>query len=150
MSDVCLVCREVAGEIELPGGLLWNDEQAIAFHVMPTDENPRPYLGHCLVVTVRHVDHLGDLTEAEVESVARASRAVAKGLRGEGAERVHVAVIGLGGEHFHQHLFHQHLFPRYPGVPPGTRWTAVDELPDAPHGDADQIAALVERLRAYL
>jgi diadenosine tetraphosphate (Ap4A) HIT family hydrolase len=54
-------------------------------------------------------------------------------------------VIGLGGEHFHQHLF-----PRYPGVPPGTRWTAVDELPDAPHGDADQIAALVERLRAYL
>ncbi len=73
MSDACLVCREVAGEIELPGGLLWSDEQAIAFHVMPTDENPRPYLGHCMVVTVRHVDHLGDLTEAEVESVARAS-----------------------------------------------------------------------------
>jgi diadenosine tetraphosphate (Ap4A) HIT family hydrolase len=112
---------------------------------MPTDENPRPYLGHCMVVTVRHVDHLGDLTVAEVESVARASRAVAKGLREEGAERVHVAVIGLGGEHFHQHLL-----PRYPGVPPGTRWTAVDELPDAPHGGADQIAALVERLRAFL
>jgi len=60
-----------------------NDEQAIAFHVMPTDENPRPYLGHCMVVTVRHVDHLGDLTEAEVESVARASRALAKGYRGK-------------------------------------------------------------------
>jgi histidine triad (HIT) family protein len=145
MSDACLVCREVAGEVELPGGLLWEDEQAIAFHVMPTDENPRPYLGHFLVVTRRHVDHLGDLTEAEVESVARASRALAKGLRGEGAERVHVAVIGLGGDHFHQHLF-----PRYPGVPPGTPWASVDELPDAPHGDADQIAALVQRLRARL
>lgn len=145
MSDGCLVCHEIAGEVELPGGLLWDDEQAIAFHVPPTDGNLRPYLGHCMVVTRRHVDHLGDLTEAEVESVARASRAVARGLRGEGAERVHVAVIGLGVDHFHQHLF-----PRYPGVPAGTAWMSVDELPDAPHGDADQIAALVERMRARL
>jgi ATP adenylyltransferase len=112
---------------------------------MPTEKNPRPYLGHCMVVTVRHVDHLGDLTEAEVESVGRASRVVAKGLRAEGAERVHVAVIGLGVDHFHQHLF-----PRYPGVPVGTPWISVDELPDAPHGDAAQIAALVERMRARL
>ena len=145
MSDGCLACREVSGDVELPGGLVWADELAIAFHVMPTDENPRPYLGHCMVVTVRHVDHLGDLTEAEVASVAQASRAVARGLRGEGAERVYVAVIGPGDEHFHQHLF-----PRYRGVPPGTPWMSVDELPDAPHGDADQIAALVERLRARL
>jgi diadenosine tetraphosphate (Ap4A) HIT family hydrolase len=145
VNDGCLVCREVAGEVELPGGLLWDDGLAIAFHVMPTDEDPRPYLGHCMVVTVRHVDHLGDLTEAEVESVARASRAVAKSLRGEGAERVHIAVIGLRHDHFHQHLF-----PRYPGVPPGTPWMSVDELPDAPHGDTDQIAALVERMRARL
>jgi diadenosine tetraphosphate (Ap4A) HIT family hydrolase len=145
VSDGCLVCREVAGEVELPGGLLWDDEQAIAFHVMPIDENPQPYLGHCIVATRRHVDHLGDLTEAEVESIARASRALAKALRDEGAERVHVAVIGVRRDHFHQHLF-----PRYPGVPPGTPWNAVDELPDAPHGDADQIAALVERLRDRL
>jgi diadenosine tetraphosphate (Ap4A) HIT family hydrolase len=137
------VCREVAGDVGLPGGFLWDDEQAIAFHVMPTSDNPRPYLGHCMVVTRRHVDHLRDLTEAEVESVARASRAVASGLRGEGAERVHVAVIGVGSDHFDQHLF-----PRYPGIPPGTPWMSVDELPEAPHGDAQQIAALVERLRA--
>jgi ATP adenylyltransferase len=141
----CLVCREVAGEIDLPGGLLWEDANVIAFHLPPIEDNPRPYLGHCMVVTRRHVDHLGDLTEAEAESVARASRAVAAGLRAEGAERVHVAVIGLGVPHFHQHLF-----PRYPGVPTGTSWVAVDELPDAPHGDAQEIASLVERLRPRL
>jgi ATP adenylyltransferase len=140
-----LVCREVAGEIDLPGGLLWEDANVIAFHLPPIEDNPRPYLGHCMVVTRRHVDHLGDLTEAEAESVARASRAVAAGLRAEGAERVHVAVIGLGVPHFHQHLF-----PRYPGVPTGTSWVAVDELPDAPHGDAQEIASLVERLRPRL
>ena len=143
--DDCLVCREVAGEIELPGGLLWDEEPAVAFHLPPMDGNARPYLGHCIVVTRRHVDHLGDLSVAETESVARASRAVANGLRAEGAERVHVAVIGLGVDHFHQHLF-----PRYPGVPPGTSWMALDELPDAPHGGAAEIAAFVGRLRAHL
>jgi diadenosine tetraphosphate (Ap4A) HIT family hydrolase len=145
MGDACLVCREVAGEIELPGGLLWDDEHVVAFHLPPIDENVQPYLGHCLVVTRRHVDHLGDLTIAEAESVARASRAVATGLQAEGAERVHLAVIGLGVDHFHQHLF-----PRYPGVPPGTPWTALDELPAAPHGGAQEISALVERLRRHL
>jgi diadenosine tetraphosphate (Ap4A) HIT family hydrolase len=140
-----LVCREVAGEFELPGGLLWQDEKAIAFHVPPLERNPMPYLGHCMVVTRRHVDHLGDLTIDEAESIARASRSIASALQAEGAERVHVAVIGLRTDHFHQHLL-----PRYPGVPTGTPWQAVDELPDAPHGDAKEIAAFVERLRAHL
>ena len=141
----CLVCREVSGEVELPGGLLWNDDDALAFHVPPIPENPTPYLGHCLVTTRRHVDHLGDLTEREVASVARASHAIAAALRAEGIDRVHVAVIGLGVPHFHQHLY-----PRYPGVPPGIRWMDVDGLPDAPHGDAHEIAAFVERLRTRL
>jgi diadenosine tetraphosphate (Ap4A) HIT family hydrolase len=145
VSDQCLVCREVAGQIEVPGGLLWDDEQVIAFHRPPLEGNPRPYLGHCMVVTRRHVDHLGDLTEGEAESVARAARALAGALQAEGVERVHVAVIGLGANHFHQHLY-----PRYPGVPSDTPWMAVDDLPNAPHGTADEIASLVERLRTHL
>ena len=145
MSERCLVCREVSGDIDLPGGLLWEDNEVIAFHVPPIDESPEPYLGHCMVVTRRHVDHLADLTDQEATSIARASRAVAGALRAEGVERVHVAVIGLGVDHFHQHLF-----PRYPGVPPETSWIAVDELPDAPHGAANQIAEFADRLRSHL
>ena len=145
MSTDCLVCREVAGEIELPGGLLWENDDVIAFHMPPIEGNPRPYLGHCMVVTRRHVDHLGELTESEVASVAHASRAIAKELRVEGAERVHVAVIGLGVAHFHQHLY-----PRYPGVPPDASWMAAGELPDAPHGDAHEIAAFVTRIRGRI
>jgi diadenosine tetraphosphate (Ap4A) HIT family hydrolase len=145
MGDDCLVCQEVRGEVGLPGGLLWEDAQAIAFHLPPTEGNPRPYLGHCMVVTRRHVDHLDELKKAEATSVALASRAVAGALRAEGAERVHLAVIGLGGDHFHQHLF-----PRYPGVPEGTSWMAVDELPDAPHGGEVEIADFVARLRSHL
>jgi ATP adenylyltransferase len=142
MEHDCLVCREVAGEIELPGGPLWSDDNAIAFHLPPLEHAPEPYLGHCLVVTRRHVDHLGDLTAEEAASVSAASREIAAALRAEGVERVHLAVIGLGVPHFHQHLY-----PRYPGVPPGTPWLDVDALPDAPHGGAQEVADLVARLR---
>lgn len=145
MSEGCLVCEEVSGEVDLPGGFLWQDGAVVAFHVPPIADNPTPYIGHCMVVTRRHVDHLGDLTEQEAASVARASRALAGALRAEGVERVHLAVIGLGVDHFHQHLV-----PRYPGVPPGTSWMAVDELPDSPHGGSTEIAEFVGRLRAHL
>jgi diadenosine tetraphosphate (Ap4A) HIT family hydrolase len=141
----CLVCKELQGDVALPGGVLWENDEVTAFHVPPIEDNPRPYLGHCMVVTRRHVDHLGELTEAEAESVAHASRALARALRAEGAERVHVAVIGLGVPHFHQHLF-----PRYPGVPEGTSWMAVDELPDAPHGGEQEIADFAARLGSHL
>src|SRR5436309_11969161 len=60
MGDYCLVCREVAGKIEIPGGLLWEDDNAVAFHLPPLDDNPRPYLGHCMVVTRRYIDHVCD------------------------------------------------------------------------------------------
>jgi diadenosine tetraphosphate (Ap4A) HIT family hydrolase len=145
VAEGCLVCREVSGKVDLPGGLLWEDADVIAFHAPPIADNPKPYIGHCMVVTRRHVDHLSDLTDQEVTSVAKASRAVAGALRAEGVERVHVAVIGLGVDHFHQHLF-----PRYPGVPPGTSWMAVDELPDAPHGRAVAISEFVHRIRRHL
>ncbi len=141
----CLVCREVSGDLELPGGLLWEDEHAVGFHLPPIEGDDRPYLGHCLVVTRRHVDHLGDLTDDEAAAVARASRAIAAALRAEGVERVHVAVIGTGVPHFHQHLF-----PRYPGAPAGVRWVDLGDLPDAPHGGPVEIAELVGRLRARL
>jgi diadenosine tetraphosphate (Ap4A) HIT family hydrolase len=78
----------------MPGGALWEDENVSAFHVPPTDANPTPYLGHLLVYTRRHADHLGDLSDPEITSVGRASRALGSALREEGVERVHVAGLG--------------------------------------------------------
>jgi diadenosine tetraphosphate (Ap4A) HIT family hydrolase len=138
----CLVCRQVAEPEHLPGGHLWSDEHTVGFHMPPSERNPRPYRGHCLVVVRRHVDHLADLSDDEAASVARGSRALARRLRDAGAERTHVAVIGVHVPHFHQHLL-----PRYPGVPEGTPWYALDDLPDAPRLDADGIVELAGRLR---
>jgi hypothetical protein len=52
VSD-CDLCREIAG-VELPGGLLWDTDLAVAFHVPPLLE-PTPMLGRLLVGPRRHV-----------------------------------------------------------------------------------------------
>ena len=80
MSEECALCSAVASGINLPGGLLWEDDQVVAFHVPPTEANPLPSIGQCLVVPRRHAQ-LGDLTGDEVESITRATRALLSVLR---------------------------------------------------------------------
>lgn len=144
----CLVCRELRGDIVVPGGFLSEDEKAVGFHAPPVDEvgNRRPYLGHVMVVTRRHVARLGELTDSESAAVGRMAARLARALtEAGGAEWVYSAVIGTGVPHFHLHLL-----PRYPGTPPEVAWHAVDEWEGARHGGADEITELVDRLRAWL
>jgi len=145
-ADLCLVCCEVRGEIELPGGPILTDDLVFVMHVPPLPDRPLPYLGHLLVVPRRHTPGLDELTDGEAAAmglaVARASRALR---RREGVERIYSAVIG----HHVDHL-HVHLFPRYAGTPPDVAWTAVDEWEGGPHGGAAEIADAVTELRARL
>jgi histidine triad (HIT) family protein len=147
MQGSCLVCREVRGEVAIPGGFLRDDDRILAFHVPPLEEigNPSPYLGHLMVVTKRHVARLGDLTDEEAAAVGRAAAALAGALPAAGADWVYAAVIGTGTPHFHLHLV-----PRYPETPRDLAWYATDEWDDARRGGAAEIEAFVEPLRASL
>jgi histidine triad (HIT) family protein len=142
-GDGCLVCREVAGEVELPGGPLYEDDLVVVTHMPPLPDRPSPYLGHLQVVPRRHVPGLDGLTDAEAAAlglaVARASRALRAR---EGVERIYSAVIGHGVDHLHVHVF-----PRYAGTPPDVPWFAVDDWEGGPHGGAPEIAAVVADLR---
>jgi diadenosine tetraphosphate (Ap4A) HIT family hydrolase len=104
VSD-CLICDQVASVDGLPGGALVDDELVVAYHLPPIDRFPRQYLGRVLLVTRRHVDHLGDLTADEAMAVGRGARIVAAAMRNlDEVTRVHVAVIGLHVPHFHRSL----------------------------------------------
>jgi diadenosine tetraphosphate (Ap4A) HIT family hydrolase len=138
----CLVCREVAGEVDLPSGLLVDEPAVVGFHLPPLSENPTPYLGHVLVVTRRHVARLGDLTPDEAGAVGRATARLAGALTETGADWVYSAVIGTGVPHFHLHLL-----ARYPDTPRDVPWHAVDEWEGARRGGAAEIAELSRRLR---
>jgi histidine triad (HIT) family protein len=144
VSD-CLVCREVAGEIDLPGGFLIDEEYVLAFHVMPSDDSPRPYLGYLMVVTRRHAPGFEDLTEAEAGAVGVATSALARALRSEGATHVYVARIGTGVPHLHVHVV-----PRWPETPADVRWTEVDEWDGARRGGAEEIADFASKVATHL
>jgi histidine triad (HIT) family protein len=141
VSD-CDLCREIAGEVELPGGLLWDTELVVGFHVPPLLE-PAPMLGHLLIAPRRHADTWADLTGEEAAGVGSAAAALGRALSSvTKAERLYSAVMGHHSPHFHLHLF-----PRYPGTPGEFSFLRVDEWEGSPRGDARQIASFVECLR---
>lgn len=148
MPSGCLVCREVSGEQQVPGGFLVEDDHVVSFHGWPllAGGDARAYLGHLLVVTRRHAPRFADLTDAESAAVGRAGARLARALsNGVGADWVYSAVIGTHVPHFHLHLW-----ARYADTPRDVPWHKIDEWEGARHGDATQVAEFAARVRAAL
>jgi diadenosine tetraphosphate (Ap4A) HIT family hydrolase len=145
----CFVCDKHRDMSAVPGGELIADEHAVVSHLplsTPAGTASSVYLGYLFVEPRRHVAELGELTADEASAIGRlVSRASAALHQSESAEHVYAAVIGHGIEHLHVHLI-----ARYPGTPREFWWTRVDEWPDAPRGDAADVAALADRLRSAL
>jgi diadenosine tetraphosphate (Ap4A) HIT family hydrolase len=140
----CLICRQVAGEVD--GGLLIDAPLVAAFHASVVPANPSPLLGHAFVSPRRHAAAFEDLDAREAAAVGVAVSRVARALRETlDLERVYIASIG----HHFPHL-HVHLLPRYTGTPADVSWVQLDEWVGAPHGDEEAIAELAGRLRAAL
>ena len=142
----CIICRKHRGEFLVPGGSVYEDDLVYAGHTQIREGKTAVYLGYLMAETKRHAPGLADLTDAEAQAlgllVARLSRALKSS---EGAEHVYAFVMGDGVPHLHVHVV-----ARYPGAPREYRGVHVDEWPDAPHGGAEEMVALCERLRAYL
>ena len=142
----CIICRKHRGQLLVPGGAIYEDDLVYAGHSQIREGKPVVYLGYLMAETKRHAPGLADLTDAEAQAlgllVARLSRAL---VAIEGAEHVYAFVMGDGVPHVHDHVV-----ARYPGAPREYRGVHVDEWPDAPHGGAEEMEALCERLRAHL
>ena len=114
MSD-CLFCRIIAGEI--PGAIVYRDERVVAI----TDINPQAPM-HLLVLPVRHVATLNDLTRDEDAIVGEMVRRGAALAAEHGyAERGYRTVFNCNAE-AGQTVFHIHLHVlggRRLGWPPG-------------------------------
>lgn len=104
MSDDCLFCKIVAGDI--PGDIVYQDELVIAFK----DINPQAPV-HILIVPKRHVTTLNDLTEDDQSLVGylilTAKRLAAEQGINESGYRIIMNCNQEGGQtvyHIHMHL----------------------------------------------
>lgn len=148
MTEPCFICAKHRDPTAVPGGHLLADEHAVVSHLSlttPAGTNDSVYLGYLFVEPRRHVHELGSLTPSEASSIGRYAASASAALQAAGAEHVYAAVIGHGIDHLHLHLI-----ARRPGTPREFWWVRVDEWPDAPRGDANDVATLMDRLRASL
>jgi ATP adenylyltransferase len=139
----CPICAAHRGEGDLDHPVVWRDDLLWVKHLV---NRPTPVtLGHLLVETDRHAPHLDSLTKEESQAIGRAIRDSARALRAElDVDAVHAMVINTGCEHFHEHVVVRHR-----GTPPEYSWHQVDEWPDAPKGEASEVAMLCERLARH-
>ena len=140
----CFICQKHRGEINIPGGAIYEDHLVYAGHIYP-GQGPI-YLGYLIAELKRHAPGLAEQTNEEAQAlgllVARLSRALKAS---EGAEHEYLFVFGDHVPHLHMRFV-----PRYPGTPRAYWGSRIDEWPDAPRGDAAEISAVCERLRICL
>src|ERR671933_439099 len=109
----CFVCCKHRGEIQIPGGSIYEDELVYAGHGAIPEGQPSMYLGYLFVEPKRHTPGLADLTDREAQAlgllVTRLSRALKTSEHAE-----HIYCFVLGDHVLHLHI---HLVPRYPGTP---------------------------------
>jgi histidine triad (HIT) family protein len=135
MSDVCLFCKIVAGDI--PSTRVFEDERTIAF----MDINPGTR-GHLLVIPRAHSADLLEIGEEDLAACAltaqRMARLVKERLAADGVNLVNSCGSVAWQTVLH---FHIHVIPRYVGDPLRLPWQPAP-------GDRDEIAAAARDLSA--
>ena len=142
----CIVCRKHRGLLPLVGGSIYDDDLIFISHAQLWGKETDHYLGHLFIEPKRHVPGLGDLTEAESQSIGVYTSRLARALIAtEGMEHVYAFVIGDHVPHLHVHVI-----GRYPGAPREYWGPKVDEWPQAPRGIEAEIAKVATRVQAAL
>jgi len=102
MSDACLFCKIVSGEIQ--GAIVFRDDQATAFR----DINPAGPT-HILIVPNRHIASLNALEEQDEQLMGHLFRVAGQLAKSEGIDQTGYRVITNTGPHAGQTIFHIHV-----------------------------------------
>lgn len=145
-NEECFICRKHRGEVETPGGFIYQDDLLVATHAQIREGETKAFLGTLFIEPKRHADGIEDLTEEEAAAVGRLARRLSRALKTvTRAERIYLFRMGHHMEHFHLWLV-----PLHPGTPREYWGVRVDEWPGAPFGDAEEIAKLCDQIRLEL
>jgi diadenosine tetraphosphate (Ap4A) HIT family hydrolase len=145
-SDDCLICRKHTGGATTPGGAIYSDPLIYAGHAsFPADETVT-YPGILVIEPRRHVPGPEDLTDDEAVAIGLQIARLSRALKAR-TDAEHIYIFRLGHHVPHLHVF---LVPRYPGTPRQYWGVRVDEWPEGPRANAQEIEALCKGLRSFL
>jgi len=142
----CYICRKHRGDVEVPGGVIYEDDLLYASHAQIREGETKAFLGTVFIEPKRHADGIEDLTEEEAAAVGRLARRLSRALK------TVTMADSIYAFRFGHHVPHLHLalVARHPGTPREYWGTKVDEWPEAPYGDAEEITRLCDRIRLAL
>ena len=144
----CSVCKQNAGEVEIPGGVIWQNDLWLVRH----GPLPVPLAGWTMFHTQRHVQGPAHFTDAEAAKFGPALRHITRTLEQvTGAPRVYVVAFGESTPHMHAHLI-----PRYADLPADLAAFGVADLfrktakGERPPADQAKALAMAEKLKQAL
>lgn len=142
--DGCLACEVATGQRAPIGGFVYEDDLWTVNHVM--SENP--WRGWLVLQPRRHIEMLSALTPAEAAALPAILSALDRALRAVvEARKVYVCLFAEAADCQHIHF---HIIPNYPDIPakgPAIFQLAADQMPVIAR---EEVAQLVEELRAFL
>ncbi len=137
MTDECIFCRILAGEI--PCFKVYEDDDTLAF----MDINP-VHPGHVLVIPREHSANVFEVSDAAIAATAKSARRVAKAVRAT-LEPDGMNLLQCNGEAAAQSVqhFHMHVLPRAMNDGASLNW-------ELKPGNMDAIGALADRIARAL
>jgi len=145
VSD-CFTCAVNAGQIQTPGGTVYEDQHWVADHGVD-----RLIRGYMVLKPRRHVHEVADLLPAESASLGRAMQLLHAAMRSAlGTDRIYSCSFAETVPHLHFHLL-----PRYPDMPAvgpalvpvlfSQKWAcSLPEAQDAAARVRDALASIAE------
>jgi diadenosine tetraphosphate (Ap4A) HIT family hydrolase len=110
-TNRCLSCQIIAGEREVPGGIIYEN----TFWIVASKTSPVFVPGNLFLILKRHCEHLADLTPEESASLGPIIQKVCVALTQVlHPVKIYVASYGEGVKHIHFHFI-----PRTSAMPAG-------------------------------
>ena len=133
--DDCIFCKIIKGEI--PSVKVYEDDRVFAFE----DINPIRD-GHTLIIPKAHAENLWEMSEEDMEAVAKAARKLAGAIK-TALNPAGIACLQLNGRAVNQIVmhYHFHLIPQKEDDPEltMTAWKLVE-------GDMERIRKIGEKI----
>lgn len=141
-NEKCFICKKHDNNT----GAVYQNDVLYVSHYVPYPDREDNYLGYYFIETKRHIKGMYDTTDEEMSIIGIMLKNISKALMTvPNMEHVYSFIIGEGYDHFHIHVI-----GRYKNAPREYLGSRVDNWPDAPRGNINEITILNEQIQSEL